>query len=179
MNRVINIDYYNTPFGELIMGSFEEQLCICDWRYRKMRTGIDKRIQSGLDAVYEEGETLIIVSAKQQLEEYFSGDREEFNIKLLMVGTSFQHTIWNELVKVPYGETETYLGLSQKINNEKAIRAVAAANGANALAIFVPCHRIIGSKGELVGYAGGLGVKKKLLQLENIEKYPEQLNLFE
>ena len=174
----ISIKYYKLAFGELILGSFEDQLCMCDWRYRKMRHSIDKRIQTGLNATYEEKYSPLISKAITQLEEYLSGERKEFSIKLLMVGTSFQHQIWNELVKIPFGATDTYMGLSRRISTEKAIRAVAAANGANALSIFVPCHRIIGTNGELIGYAGGIEVKKKLLQLENSSNYPEQLNLF-
>ncbi|KAB2868464.1 MAG: methylated-DNA--[protein]-cysteine S-methyltransferase, partial [Bacteroidales bacterium] len=101
-----------------------------------------------------------------------------FELPLLLIGTPFQKSIWNELLKIPYGKTETYMGLSQKLNNTKAIRAVAAANGANAISIIVPCHRIIGSNGELVGYAGGVDVKQKLLRLENSDNYAEQLKLF-
>jgi len=174
--EVITTQIFKAHLGELILGSYRDQLCLCDWRFRKMRIAIDKRIQKGLDAAYEEGDTTIIQIAKNQLNEYFDGEREEFDIPLKMVGTSFQQRIWNELLKIPYGKTETYLGISQKINNVKAIRAVAAANGANAISIIIPCHRIIGSKGEMIGYGGGLNVKRKLLQLES--KTPEQLPLF-
>jgi len=83
-----------------------------------------------------------------------------------MVGSPFQKSVWEELLKIPYGSTETYLGISNKLNNPKAIRAVASANGANAISVIVPCHRIIGSDGNLVGYAGGIDVKSKLLTLE-------------
>ena len=82
------------------------------------------------------------------------------------------------LLQIPFGDTESYLSLSKKLGDAKAIRAVASANGANAIAIMVPCHRIIGSKGELVGYAGGLPAKKKLLKLENRGQRPEQLEMF-
>ena len=172
MNK-ISIQFFKTSFGDLILGSFKDQLCLCDWRYRKMRPAIDKRIQKGLDARYEEEETATIQAAKHQLNEYLNGDRKVFDIPLQMVGTSFQKSVWAELLKIPFGKTGTYLGLSQKLNNEKAIRAVAAANGANAIAIIVPCHRIIGSDGELVGYAGGFHTKKKLLQLETGGQAPE------
>ena len=176
--NTIYIQYFKTPYGELILGAFNQQLCLCDWRYRKMRNAIDQRIQKGLDTVYLEEKTGTIHAARQQLNEYFAGERTEFNVPLLMVGTSFQQSIWNELLKIPYGNTESYLGLSKKINNLKAIRAVAAANGANAISIFVPCHRILGRNGELTGYAGGLNTKRKLLQLESIQQNTEQLQLF-
>ncbi|HIP27800.1 MAG TPA: methylated-DNA--[protein]-cysteine S-methyltransferase, partial [Sulfurovum sp.] len=86
---------------------------------------------------------------------------------LLMVGTDFQRSVWDGLIKIPYGTTASYLELSKNIDNEKAVRAVASANGANAISILIPCHRIIGSNGDLVGYAGGLSAKKKLLELES------------
>lgn len=80
--------------------------------------------------------------------------------------SDFQKSVWNELIKIPYGKTVSYLALSKKLENEGAIRAVASANGANALSVFIPCHRVVGSDGSLTGYAGGLTAKKKLLQLE-------------
>ena len=85
-----------------------------------------------------------------------------------MVGTDFQKKVWEALLNVPYGPTLSYLQLAKNIKNEKVVRAVAAANGANSMAIIIPCHRIIGSNGELVGYAGGLPIKKRLLKLEQI-----------
>jgi len=143
-----------------------------------MRSEIDKRIQKELNATYYEENSGIIEITKSQLNEYLLGEREVFDIPLNLVGTSFQKEVWKELLNVPFGKTETYLGLSKKMKNEKAIRAVASANGANAISIIVPCHRIIGSNGKLVGYAGGLNAKKQLLQLESKNQFGEQLNLF-
>jgi O-6-methylguanine DNA methyltransferase len=173
----IEVQYFKTDVGELILGSFQNQLCLCDWRYRKQRKLIDDRITQGLDASYTIAESEVVANAKAQLNEYFNKKREEFSIPLLPVGTDFQIKVWNMLLQIPYGATETYLGLSRRIGNEKAIRAVAAANGANALSLFIPCHRIIGAKGELVGYAGGVNAKKALLSMEN-SKYVNQLRLF-
>lgn len=174
----IYIQHFKTPYGELILGEYNGQICLCDWRYRKMRQTIDDRIQEGLKATIELKQTDLIVEAQRQLDQYFKKERTSFDIPLLFVGTPFQKEVWNELLKVPYGKTETYFGLSQRLNNTKAIRAVAAANGANAISIIVPCHRIVGSNGELVGYAGGVDVKQKLLRLENSTNYAEQLKLF-
>lgn len=166
MNKIL-IKYFKTPVGELILGAFEGKLCLADWRYRKMRSSIDKRIKSGLNADYVKGSSDVIEKTIYQLKEYFRNERKEFDISLLFVGTDFQRSVWDALIQVPYGKTDTYLGLSKKIGNVKAIRAVAGANGANAISIIVPCHRIIGSDGSLVGYAGGLNAKKKLLELES------------
>jgi methylated-DNA-[protein]-cysteine S-methyltransferase len=163
----IAIKYHKTDYGELILGSFDEQLVLCDWRYRKMREAVDNRIQKGLKADYLESDSTVIDLAIRQLDEYFTGNRKVFEIPLLMVGTDFQQSVWKALIQIPYGQTDTYLGLSRKLGNELAIRAVAAANGANAISIIVPCHRIIGSDGDLIGYAGGLPAKEKLLNLEN------------
>ncbi len=165
MNK-INIQFYKTKYGEFILGSFDNRLCLLDFRYRKMRTTVDNRIKKGLDAEYIESDTEVLKKTRQQMQEYFNMQRKEFDIPLLTVGTDFQKSVWNALLEVPYGRTSTYLDLAKKINNEKAVRAVASANGANSIGLIIPCHRIIGSNGELVGYGGGLPIKKRLLKLE-------------
>lgn len=175
----ITINNFNTSFGELVLGSFNDQLVLCDWRYRKMRNIVDERIKKELGAEFETGNSIVLEKTKNQLEEYFSGQRKHFEIPLLLAGTDFQKSVWAELLKIPFGKTETYFDLSKKINNIKAIRAVASANGANAIAIIVPCHRIIGSNGELTGYAGGLNSKRKLLQLEAQHFEQKQFLLFD
>ena len=164
---MISIQYYKTPVGELILGSYDNKLCLGDWRYRKMRSSIDSRIQKGLKAEYVEESSEVIVETMKQLDEYFTNDRKTFDVPLLMVGTDFQKSVWQGLIEIPYGTTASYLELSKNIGNEKAVRAVASANGANAISIMIPCHRIIGSDGALTGYAGGLPAKKKLLELES------------
>ena len=166
--KFINIQYCKTKIGELILGSFEGKLCLLDFRYRKMRKSVDERIKKGLNAKFVENNTEIIERIQAELVEYFHGNRKEFDVPLQMVGTDFQKSVWEALLRVPFGTTSTYLQLAKNINNEKAVRAVAAANGANSMAIIIPCHRIIGSNGELVGYAGGLPIKKRLLKLEKI-----------
>jgi methylated-DNA-[protein]-cysteine S-methyltransferase len=158
---------FKTPFGELILGSADHKLCLCDWRFRKMRASIDKRIEEGTEAMYVEEDSEVIEEARNQLTQYFSGVRTEFDLPLLLIGTPFQKQVWNELLQIPYGKTDSYAGLSSRLGNKGAIRAVASANGANAISIIVPCHRVLGSDGSLTGYAGGLEAKKKLLQLEN------------
>lgn len=173
--KSIHIKSYQSPLGELILGVYEEQLCLCDWKYRKQRESVDNRLQSGLKAAYKEEKHSIIDLAINQLEAYFDGSRETFDVPLLLEGTAFQESVWQALLQIPYGETRSYLQLSKSLGNELAIRAVAAANGANALSIFVPCHRIVGSDGSLTGYAGGLAAKKKLLQLEGVN---QQMELF-
>ena len=166
--KFINIQYCKTKIGELILGSFEGKLCLLDFRYRKMRKSIDERIKKGLNANFVENNTEIIEKTRAELDEYFHGNRKEFDVPLQMVGTDFQKSVWEALLRVPFGTMSTYLKLAKIIKNEKAVRAVAAANGANSMAIIIPCHRIIGSNGKLVGYAGGLPIKNRLLKLEQI-----------
>ena len=178
MNEDIYFSYYKSPYGELVIGDFNDRLCLCDWRYRKMRNSIDNRIRKFFNCGFHENLTPIINETIVQLEQYFGGERKDFNIPLNFAGTPFQVEVWDELLKIPWGTTTTYLDLSRKLGKEKAIRAVASANGANAISIIVPCHRVVGSDGKLVGYAGGKPVKKKLLALENIRLSP-QLELFE
>jgi len=173
----IFIQHYQSPYGELILGEYGGELCLCDWKYRKLRDQIDSRIQTGLGAEFEFRETELLIAAKSQLDEYFSKERTTFNLPLLFVGSDFQKTVWEKLLTIPFGKTTSYLELSRILGDEKAIRAVATANGANALSIIVPCHRVIGSDGNLTGYAGGLNAKQKLLQLEGMN-FGDQLELF-
>jgi len=114
-------------------------------------------------------------TATEQLASYFRGELKEFSLKLNPKGTDFQKKVWKKLEEIPYGTTTSYLQLSRELGDEKAIRAVASANGKNPLWIIVPCHRVIGSDGSLTGYAGGLYRKKWLLDLENP---PKQQSLF-
>ncbi|CAG9296878.1 methylated-DNA--[protein]-cysteine S-methyltransferase [Celerinatantimonas diazotrophica] len=164
--KQVNVQYFKHPYAEFVLGAYSGKLCLCDFRYRKMRTAVDNRIARGLNASFVEASDDVIDLAKKQLNEYFLGERRNFDIPLLLVGTDFQKQVWDALAKVDYGETSTYRDLAVSIGNENAVRAVANANGANALAIIIPCHRIIGGQGELVGYGGGLALKKRLLELE-------------
>ena len=171
MNR-IHIQYYPTQIGELILGAYKNQLCLLDFKHRKGRLRIDNRLQKGLKASYLEQDEPVLTETRKQLDEYFTGQRESFTVPLLTVGSEFQKSVWRALMNVPYGHTSTYLNIAQEIHNPKAVRAVASANGANAISLIIPCHRIIGSNGQLVGYAGGLPVKKRLLNMENNQQHP-------
>nr|WP_262914739.1 methylated-DNA--[protein]-cysteine S-methyltransferase [Christiangramia lutea] len=113
--------------------------------------------------------------AVKQMQDYFTGELQNFDLKLNPEGTAFQKRVWDHLQKIPFGKTTSYLQLSKDLGDEKAIRAVASANGKNPLWIVVPCHRVIGSDGSLTGYAGGLHRKKWLLEHENP---PLQQSLF-
>jgi len=165
MNK-ISIQYYQTPIGEMILGAYENKLCMADWRYRKGRERIDRRVQKALHAIFVEEENEVLNLAKEELEAYFKGLYQTFDIPLLLVGSSFQKSVWQALLQIPFGTTVSYRDLAQLIDDKTAVRAAASAVGANAISIFIPCHRVIGADGSLRGYAGGLEAKKKLLALE-------------
>ena len=166
MLKTVKITRYQSPVGEMIVGSFADKLCICDWGVEKRRNTIDRRICRHLNAEYETGMSEIIRNAISQLDEYFNGSRTEFTIPVVFTGSDFQCSVWSELMKIPYGTTISYAELARRINNPKAVRAVASANATNPISIFVPCHRVIGSNHKLTGYGGGLQAKQELLALE-------------
>lgn len=164
--KQIHISYYKNNDLEYILGSFEGRLCLVDAIKGKNRQKVEARLRKELDAEYVEYEDALLVQTARELDEYFEGKRESFYIPLLMVGTDFQKSVWKALLQIPYGKTSTYKKQAKMIENEKAIRAVANANSLNAISIIVPCHRIIGSDGSLTGYAGGLELKQRLLDIE-------------
>lgn len=111
-------------------------------------------------------ETPLLKKANEELQEYFSGKRKNFDLPLKAEGTDFQRKVWKALQEIPYGETCSYKDIAENIGNIKASRAVGMANNKNPIFIFIPCHRVIGSNGKLVGYAAGLDVKERLLEME-------------
>lgn len=119
----------------------------------------------------------LLTLAKNQLDEYFAGQRQEFTLPLKPMGTEFQQKVWQELSFIPYGTTISYQEVANRLGDPKSIRAAARANGQNPIAIIIPCHRVIGTHGEMTGYAGGIQRKKDLLTLEGAEVM-KQMNLF-
>lgn len=167
---IITIQRYLSPCGELILGSLDGCLCLCDWVGGRHRHSTELRLKRLLNAEYQEGSSNVIEVACRQLDEYFRGERRVFDLPLLFAGSSFQKMVWKELVNIPYGTTISYGEMSRRLGMPKAVRALANANGANAISVVVPCHRVVGSNGSLTGYGGGLDVKRFLLNLENLER---------
>lgn len=126
----------------------------------------DKPNRVPLGAMHEEENSPILVETERQLNEYFGGKRNRFELELDFVGTEFQRKVWEALLTIPYGETRNYGEIARQIGNVKAVRAVGAATGRNPISIIAPCHRVIGASGDLTGFAGGLRAKKTLLTLE-------------
>lgn len=157
----IEIVYYQSPLGVLEIRSagtaISDVLFANSWKGAK----ID---ESGIN--FLKPKSPVIKTCIKQLDEYFAGKRTGFTIHSLQVGTDFQQSVWAELCNIPYGRTISYLELSKRIGNVKAIRAVGTANGNNSVSIIVPCHRVIGSNGDLIGYGGDLWRKKWLLEHE-------------
>ena len=163
---MIVIGLYNSECGELVLGSVGDRLCMCDWLARRNRKSIDARLCRLLGCGMTEGSSPVIEQARQELDEYFRGERRVFSVPLLFAGTDFQKRVWQALTEIPYGTTISYSELAERLGMPSAVRAVANANGANAISLFAPCHRVIGSNGKLTGYAGGLEAKRYLLRRE-------------
>lgn len=172
MNQ-IHIQFYRSNNTDFIMGCFENQLCLMDFSYRKMRAAVDRRLQQGLQAEFIEQDNALLQATRQQVDEYLAADRRQFDLPLLMVGSDFQKSVWAALRQLPYGSTCSYSELALQIGRDSAVRAVATANAANALMMIIPCHRVIAANGGLGGYAGGLPLKKRLLALEQKDQCVE------
>ena len=160
-----NICFYetNTPIGKIGIATTENNSHITDLTWESDLENLK------MENNFQVCETDLIKRAKKQLFEYFEKKRKNFNLPLLKVGTPFQSLVWNTLEKIPYGETRSYKDIAIAIGNPKAVRAVGMANNQNKIAIFTPCHRVIGADGKLVGYGGGLHIKRFLLELEGIK----------
>ena len=149
----MNIVAINTPLGMAHIAASGNKICSISISEEKVAVSaaISKELQEAI----------------LQLNQYFNGSRKEFDLELNPEGTDFQKKVWNELNKIPFGKTVSYLDIAKRLGDENAVRAVAAANGKNPLWIIIPCHRVIGSNGSLTGYAGGIWRKKWLLEHEN------------
>ncbi|MGI9272756.1 MAG: methylated-DNA--[protein]-cysteine S-methyltransferase [Woeseiaceae bacterium] len=149
--------YLTTPIGDLLLAGDDDALSLVGFPEGAMRYDPEP------DWIYNEKP---FADARAQLTEYFAGDRKEFDLRLSLTGTEFQLLVLEELKRIPYGATTSYGDIAQRIGRPKAVRAVGAANGRNPIPIIVPCHRVIGSSGDLTGFGGGLGAKEALLRLE-------------
>lgn len=163
---MIALKHIDTPVGKMRIGATDEGICLFDFQYRRSIDSIMKRIEAHTGKPFAEGSHPHFALLEQQIDEYFKGTRRDFDLPLHLAGTAFQKSVWEGLLQIPYGETRSYKQQSIFLGNEKAIRAVAGANGENGIAIIIPCHRVIGEDGSLTGYGGGLPIKKWLLAHE-------------
>mgnify|MGYP003591412115 FL=1 len=160
-----------TPLGEMLAIKTEKGLCMLEFFDGKSTEKQVKELESLGDILEKEDD--FFEQLETELNDYFEGNLTQFTIPFDFIGTDFQKKVWNELIKIPFGETKSYKEQAIAVGDLLAIRAVANANGKNKIAILVPCHRVIGSDGSLTGYAGGKKRKQFLLELES-----KQLNLF-
>ena len=151
---------YNSPIGQL-------RITVNDGFVNEIFFVNDKKEIPKAESTLTKKDEVALKKCIKQLDEYFKGERKEFDFPMLQDGTDFQKKVWDELLNIPFGKTISYMQLSRLLGNEKAIRAVGTANGRNNLPIVVPCHRVIGSNGSLTGYGGGLWRKQWLLEHEN------------
>jgi len=155
-----------TELGIMIAGATNEGICLFEFSDRRMLNTEYKDLEKYLKTTIDEGDNFHFIALRQQLSEYFEGRRKEFTIPLVTPGTPFQQSVWKELTKIPFGTTRSYYEQSVALGKPESVRAVANANGMNRISIIIPCHRVIGSDGNLTGYGGGLKRKKWLLDHE-------------
>jgi len=163
---VVSIIRLITPLGPMVAGAVKKGICLLEFADRRMLETQCQRLEKRLDAVLLPGDNPHFERLDQQLKEYFTGERKDFDLPLVLPGTPFQQQVWAALQKVSYGEIRTYKQQAALLGNPKAIRAVGRANGDNRIAIIVPCHRVVGADGKLVGYGGGIWRKEWLLRHE-------------
>ena len=156
----------DTRMGRLMVGASDKGVCLTEFIDRKNLQVSLERLITDHNAELVYGSNEILENLIKELTSYFEGELKNFTVPIDIKGSPFQLNVWNALLKIPYGETTTYQNIAKVINNPNAIRAVGKANGENYLAIVIPCHRVIGSDGSLIGYGGGLNKKEKLLQME-------------
>ena len=164
--QLVNITRIPTPLGPMLAGATDDGICLLEFVDRRMIETQFKRLRNYMNAELLSGNNKHFEPLEKQLKEYFEGRRKEFDIPLVIPGTPFQKKAWEALMKIPYGETRSYAEQARAVGNPRAVRAVAKANGDNRISIIIPCHRVIGSNGELTGYGGGLWRKKHLLEIE-------------
>lgn len=164
--KIINIMRLETPLGTVFAAAAEEGICLLEFSDRKMLETELKLLSKILNANIIQGNNPHFDLLKRELDEYFKGRNKKFTVPLFTPGTEFQQAVWKELQNIPYGTTRSYKQQAIALKKPEAVRAVANANGMNRIAIIIPCHRVIGNDGSLVGYGGGLWRKKWLLDLE-------------
>jgi AraC family transcriptional regulator of adaptative response/methylated-DNA-[protein]-cysteine methyltransferase len=154
-----------TPIGRMLAGATSEAIVLCDFAERPMIGAQLAAVRRRIGPTAE-GSSPLLDRLESQLKEYFAGGRREFDLPLDIPGSAFQERIWAELQRIPYGETISYRQLAERVDAGAGYRAVGRANGANRVAVVVPCHRVIAAGGGLGGYGGGLPAKRRLLELE-------------
>jgi len=163
---IVTVTRIPTPLGPLVAGVSDGEIVLLEYADRRMLPTQFKRLAKALSCAFVPGEDPLLTELASQLAAYFEGERSDFDLPLSTCGTDFQERVWAALRDIPSGVTRSYADIARAIGQPTAVRAVARANGDNRIAILIPCHRVIGSNGKLVGYGGGLWRKKRLLEIE-------------
>lgn len=173
LQSVIDFNRIETPLGTMLVCATSQGICLLEFSDRKMLETELKTIAKLLNATIIQGKNQHFDTLTFELNEYFNGTRKAFSVPLHTLGSDFQNKVWHQLQQIPYGQTRSYKEQAMAIGSPESVRAVANANGMNRLSILIPCHRVIGSDGQLTGYGGGLWRKKYLLELEEkqLRKY--------
>ncbi len=164
--KIIDLKRIETPLGTMYAAATESGICMLEFTDRKMLETELKHLFKSLNANIIQGDNPFFEILEKELSEYFEGKRTKFTVPLDFVGSEFQKQVWEVLMKIPYGQTWSYAKQAEILGDKNKVRAVANANGMNKISILVPCHRVIGSDGNLTGYGGGIWRKQKLLELE-------------
>ena len=164
---VLTVTRVLTPLGPMIAGGTDDALYFFEFSDRRRLEKQLERLRTRLGCLFVPGDSALLRRTTEEVEAYFDGELRQFSIPLTAPGTEFQQIVWDELLRIPFGETRSYADVARSIGRPTAVRAVARANGDNRMAIFIPCHRVVGSDGRLTGYGGGLWRKQHLLDLES------------
>jgi AraC family transcriptional regulator of adaptative response/methylated-DNA-[protein]-cysteine methyltransferase len=163
---VIRVSPTSTPLGPMLIGATDDELVLLEFVDRRQLAAEIRKIGRRLGAVFVPDSSPLIERVTAQLGAYYAGTRRNFDVPVRLVGSDFERSVWSALLEIPFGETRSYAEVAATVGRPSAVRAVGRANGMNAVAIVVPCHRVVGSDGRLVGYGGGLWRKERLLELE-------------
>jgi AraC family transcriptional regulator, regulatory protein of adaptative response / methylated-DNA-[protein]-cysteine methyltransferase len=173
--ELVTLSWIRTAVGPMVVGTTTAAICLLEFSDRRMLETQLKNLRRRLRATFVPGTNGLVAALQQQLDEYFNGERTQFDLPLHYPGTPFQSAVWSALLEIPYGRTCSYQEVARTVGRPRAVRAVGTANGMNRIAILIPCHRVVNANGELGGYGGGLWRKRRLLELESGQRSPAPL----
>jgi len=163
---VVSVNRIGSPLGPMVAGATDEGLCLLEFGDRRMLETQLERLRARLGCTMVPGEHPVLASTAAEMDEYFRGERDSFDVPLVVPGTDFQRAVWDRLCEIPAGTTISYGELARRVGRMAAVRAVGRAVGDNRIAVMIPCHRVVGADGRLTGYGGGLWRKQRLLEHE-------------
>lgn len=176
--EALQVTWLESPVGPLLAAADAERVVLLEFTERRMLEAQFDTLRRRFKAAIVPGENAVLAQLKRELAEYFAGKRKTFTVKLNYPGTPFQKAVWDELQKIPYGETRSYEDIARAVGSISAVRAVGQTNGLNRICVVIPCHRVVNKDGKMGGYSGGLWRKQALLSLEQGRRFEQQPDLF-